>query len=332
VDARYSMTDNLPITHLYAVRDLPGVATATPMVWFGGYFREPANAFSKIPVDHEAFFDVYPELEVSDDTRRRFAESRRAVVVADTLAAQFGWQVGDVIPIRADIWPKADATWDWEFALAGTYSVPDGSRVQPMFLIRYDFFTDSVADWVKYQIGWMVVRVADQADPVQVMAAIDGLFDNSADPTEALSEDAYTRQFASELADMVATTTLILGAVFFTILLLTGNVVSMAFRERVPELAVLKTLGFKDHSVAGLVLAEALLLCLVGAAAGVALGFACADVLNDFLAGVLGTVRMRWVDAGHAALIAVALSLVIGVPPALAARRLSIVGALRGGV
>jgi putative ABC transport system permease protein len=189
-----------------------------------------------------------------------------------------------------------------------------------------------VADWVKYQIGWMVVRVADQADPVQVMAAIDGLFDNSADPTEALSEDAYTRQFASELADMVATTTLILGAVFFTILLLTGNVVSMAFRERVPELAVLKTLGFTDHAVAGLVLAEALLLCLVGAAAGIALGFAFAGVLNDFLAGVLGTVRMRWVDAGHAALIAVALSLVIGVPPALAARRLSIVGALRGGV
>lgn len=331
VDARYSMTDNLPVTHLHAVRELPDVAAATPMVWFGGFYQEPGNAFAKIPVDHQAFFDVYPELSVSDATRRRFAASRRAVVVAASLAEQFGWQVGDVIPIRGDIWPKEDGSWNWEFVLAGSYAVPAGSRVQPMFLIRYDFFTDSVADWVKHQIGWMVVRVAEQADAAQVMVAIDDLFRNSADPTEALSEDAYTRQFASELADMVVTTTLILGAVFFTILLLTGNVMASAFRERVPELAVLKTLGFADLPVAALLLAEALLLCLAGAAAGIALGFACGPVLNDYLAGALGTVRLRALDAAHAVLIGAGLGLVVGLPPALSARRLSIVDALRRG-
>ncbi len=331
VDARYSMTDNLPVTHLHAVRELPAVAAATPMVWFGGYYQDPANAFAKIPVDPEAFFDVYQELRVSDAVRRRFAASRRAVVVAEPLVARYGWQAGDVIPIRGDIWPRRDGSWDWEFVLAGSYALPPDSRMQPMFLMRYDYFTDLVAEWAEHQFGWMVVRAAPGADPAVLMADIERRFENSADPTVALSEDAYTRQFASELGDMVAITTAILGAVFFTVVLLTGNVSAMAFRERIPELAVMKTLGFSDGAVALLVLLEALGLCLAGAACGVALGFAAQPVLDASLSGVLGPVSIRWADAGQAMVLALLLGLAVGLPPALSARRLAIVAALREG-
>lgn len=331
VDARYSMTDNLPVSHLHAVRELPGVAAATQMVWFGGYYREPANSFAKIPVDPDAFFAVYPDLQVSDDVLQRFAASRRAVVAAAPLVERYGWQVGDVIPIRGDIWPRRDGSWDWEFVLAGSYGLPEGSRMQPMLLLRFDYFSETVIEWASHQIGWMVVRAVPGADAATLMADIEARFDNSADPVSALTEDAYTRQFASELGDMVAITSAILGAVFFTVVLLTGNVSAMAFRERIPELAVLKTLGFSNLGVAALVLVEALGLTLAGACCGIALGFAAQPLLDAHLSGVLGPVAIRWADAGQGVALALALGLAVGLPPALATGRLSIVSALRGG-
>jgi putative ABC transport system permease protein len=266
---------------------------------------------------------------VSEAARQRFLASRRAVIAAAPIAAQFGWQVGDPIPIRGDIWPKEDGSWDWEFVYAGAYSSPPGSRVQPMFLIRSDYFMESVIDWAKHQATSAVLRVHEDADPQAVIDAIDLAFENSSDPTKSLSEDDYTRQFANQLGDIGLITTLILVAVFFTLLLLTANVVSLGFQERVPELAVLKTLGFQDGFVAGLVLGEALLLCIAGAAAGVAAGFALEPSLNANLGGVLGRFDMAWRDAGAAITIAPIMGLMVGLPAAAAAQRLSIVRALQ---
>ena len=154
-------------------------------------------------------------------------------------------------------------------------------------------------------------------------------FENSSDPTRSLSEDELSRQFASRLGDIGLIATLILAAVFFTMLLLTANVAALAFRERVPELAVMKALGFKDGTVAVVVLAEALTLCLAGAVGGVALGLALELPLNAQLARAVGLFRMSWIDAGLALGIAGGLGLAIGLLPAIAARRLSIVRALR---
>lgn len=329
IDAKYSMTDNLPVTHVQAVRDVPGVAGVAQMVWFGGYYQEPANAFAKMVVDHEHFFDVYPDMVVAPDVLDRFRAGKNSVVVAEALARTFGWQVGDVIPIRGDIWPKADGSWAWQFELAGTYTAAPDSRVQPMFLLRYDYFNDSVMDWVKNNIGWMIVRLAAGADTSTVISNIDALFENSSDPTASLSEDDYSRQFANQLGDMNVITTLILIAVFFTLLLLTANVAALGFRERIAELGVMKTLGFKDMEVAALVMLEGVLLCAAGAMIGIACAFALEAPLRSALELVLGRFALSWVDAGIALLIAVGIGVAIGVSPALAARRLRVVDALR---
>jgi putative ABC transport system permease protein len=329
VDARYSMTDNLPLAHLDPMRRVEGVASATPMIWFGGYYQDPTNDFAKIPVDPVRFFEVFPEVRVSAATRERFTTVRRAVVAADTLAERYGWSPGDIVPIVGDIWPRADGSWSWEFELAGTYSVPEGSRVQTMLLMRQDYFDESVTDWVKGQFGWAVVRVVPGTDPQRVIDTIDARFENSTDPTRSLSEDDYSRQFASQLGDIGAITTLILCAVFFTILLLTANVVALSFRERTAELAVLKTLGFTSGRVAVFVLAEAVALCVAGALAGIALGFATGPFLEAGLQSVTGPFRIRAIDALLALAIALVMGIAIGAPPALRARRLSIVRALR---
>ena len=329
VDAKYAMTDNLPLAAVRSVRELPGVAEATQMSWFGGYYQDPAQAFAKAPVDHTRYFRVFPELVIADDVLARFHASRRAVVVPYEMAEEYGWRAGDLVSIVGDIWPKSDGSWDWEFEVAGTYEVPPGSALQPWFLLRYDYFNESVADWAKNEVGWVVARLEDGVDPKVVVDAIDRRFENSSDPTRSLSEDEWSRQFANQLGDIGLIATLILGAVFFTMLLLTANVAALAFRERVPELAVMKALGFKDGTAALVVFAEALALCLMGGVAGVAVGLALEAPLNAQLARVVGHFQMSWVDAGLALGIAAALGLAIGLPPAVAARRLSIVRALR---
>ncbi len=329
VDARYSQTDNLPLAHVHAISELDGVASITPMVWFGGYYQDPKNTFATIPVDPASVLSVFPEMAVTDAAVARFQGSRRAVLAAQALATRFGWEVGDVIPMRGNIWPKADGTWDWEFEFAGSYTVPPGTRVQTMMMVRYDYFTEAVAEWVKNQVGWAVLKLNEGVAPKTVIDTIDTLFENSADPTRSLSEDDYTRQFANQLGDIGAITTLILLAVFFTILLLSANVAALTFRERVPELAVMKTLGFADTFVALLVLAEAMALTLAGALAGIGLGFAVEPALRASLAQVLGNFAMTGTDAAQALGIALLMGLVIGLPPAWSARRLPIVQALR---
>ena len=329
VDARYAMTDNLPLAAVRTIREMAGVAEATQMSWFGGYYRNPAHAFAKAPVDHARYFRVFPDLVIADDVLARFQASRRAAVVPDAMAREYDWRVGDLVPIVGDIWPKSDGSWDWEFEIAGTYGVPPASGLQPWFLLRYDYFNESVADWAKDQVGWVVARVDRGVDPKTVVDAVDRRFENSSDPTRSLSEDELSRQFANQLGDIGLIATLILAAVFFTMLLLTANVAALAFRERVPELAVMKTLGFTDGTVAAVVLGEALALCLAGAVGGVAIGFALESPLNAQLAGVVGRFEMSWIDGGLALAIAGGLGLTIGTPPAITARRLSIVRALR---
>ncbi len=329
VGAKYSMTDSLPFAHIRAIREQPGVAAASTVVWFGGYYQDPRNSFAKLVIDPNDYFEAMPEVQVSDAVLKRFRQSRQSVIVADVLARKYGWRIGDAIPIRGEIWPKSDGAWGWGFLYAGSYTAQTGSSIQPAMLIQHEYFSESAISWAANQFTWAVVRLDDGVAPKAVIDGIDQLFENSPDPTKSVSEDDYRRQFANQLGDMGAITTLILVAVFFTILLLTANVTSLSFRERVPELAVLKTLGFEDRYVSRLVLAEAIALCGLGALGGIALGFAIEPALNAQLGEVLGSFHMRWSDALTGLAIGVAMGVVIGVPSARAARKLSIIAALR---
>jgi len=329
IDARYSMTDNLPIAHLHAIRQLPDIRSVTPTLWFGGYYQVASNAFTKLVIDPEQYFDVFPEIQVSGEALDRFRGTRRSVLVSRILLDQYGWQVGDLVPIYGDIWQKADGTNDWQFEIAGGYSVQSGRQLQPAFLIHYEYFNESVMSWAQDMSTSLVARIADGTDPKTSIEAIDSLFENSSDPTRSQLEDDYARQFAHQLGDMGAITTLILIAVFFTIVLLTANVTSLSFRERVPELAVMKTLGFEDGFVATLVIAEAVLMCVLGAAGGIALALIVEPALNAQLAGVLGTFELRWTDALTALVLSAGIGLLIALPSAWAAKNLPIVDALR---
>lgn len=325
IDSKYSMTDNLPLSYVQQIRSLDEVNQVTSMSWFGGYYREPRNSFATYPVDPESYFDIFTEQRISAETLGRFKNIRVSAVASEALAAQHGWNPGDTIPIIQDIFPQENGSWTWQFELAGTFEYSGGQ----LLFINYDYFNEAVIGWGKDQVGWLVGRVADPTEVDAAIQLIDGMFENSSNPTRSTTEDEYRRQFASQLGDIGTISGMILMAVFFTIILLTGNTAAQAFAERVPELAIMKTLGFSDLSVATLVLAEAVALCTCGGMVGVGIALLLEPGLNANLSEMVGSFDMSGQSALSALGLATLLGLIIGAYPAVSAKRLTIVNALR---
>lgn len=331
VSPKFSIIDPLRLSQLREIEGVDGVEAATHADWFGGIYQDRRNFFPKFPVRPNAYFDLHPEFRIDAAELAAFENTRTGAVAPVGMAKRYGWQVGDKIPIEGDIYPLKDGSRLWEFDLVGTYSTGNARRDEAgggVFLLNFDYF-DEARLFGEGTVGWFVVRVADPARAAEVASSIDALFDNSLNPTRTSTEDEHNRRFAKQQGDIGLMTTGILGAVFFTILLLTGNTMAQALRERIPELAVLKAFGFTDGAVALLVLAEAVALCLLGGVIGVAVGHGAMAALQPFLQDFIGLVEVTWPTLVSAVGVAVALGLVVGAAPALAARRLTIVDALR---
>lgn len=330
VDSKYSMTENLPLAYVERIRALDAVEAVTHLTWFSGYVGEPADTFAIHPVDPISYFDVLREQRIAPEVLERFEGMRTGAVASTALAERFGWQLGAVIPLRSDLYPKADGSGDWPLTLVGTFDNVAGGGA-PLLLFQYEHYNESVAYWARNQVYWLTLRVRAGVEPDDAIAAIDGEFENSPYPTRSTPEDDYRRQFARQLGDIARITTTILGAVFFTILLITGNTALQAYRERGAELAVLKTLGFSDERVAALVLGESLGLCLTGALAGVFIALLLEPAMNANLGAYVGRFRMTPQSAGLALALGAALGIAVGLGPACSAHRRPIANALREG-
>ena len=327
--AKYSQAESLPYAQKNQILGIEGVEAITHTNWFGGNYQDPGNFFAKYPVDPLSYFDIYSELDLQPaDALERFNRERTAAVVDIGLAQQFGWEVGDVIPIQGTIYPKNDGSRLWEFELVGTFSEGGESSDFPLFLFHNEYFREAAA-FGGDTVGNWIVRLNDPERADEIAQQIDALFKNSQDPTKTATEDEANRQFARQLGDMGFITTMIMSAVFFTIILLTGNTMSQALRERIPELAVMKTLGFTDVTVSWMVLGEAVLLCVAGGVLGIAAAFAIGPGISAALEGLFGSFVVSMSSAVEALIFAAVIGLIIGILPAMSARMLVTVDALR---
>ena len=329
VAAKYSIIDSLPLSALQQIQSLEGVDAVTHAEWFGGVYQDGADFFPKFPVDPKAYFDMHPEFRIDLGHLQAFINTRTGAVAPKAIAEKYGWSIGDKIPIQGDIWGKRDGSQNWEFDLVGLYSGAD-DRPPGVLLLHYDYFDEARA-FDRGNTGWFIVRLTDSGRAAEVASRIDQLFANSSDPTRTSTEAEQQRQFLQQVGDIELMMTGILGAVFFTILLLTGNTMAQSLRERVPELAVLKAVGFTDAAVSALVLGEAVLLCLLGGMLGTALALLVAVVIGPGIEQVLGAFEVQGATVAAALGLSVALGLAVGAFPAHRARRLSIIAALRGG-
>lgn len=330
VSAKYSIIDSLPISQRSAIESIDGVEAVTHQSWFGGIYQDPSNFFPKYPVEPRAYFDMFPEIVIAPEQLDAFERTRTGAVAPASLLEAFGWQVGDKIPIEADIYPMRDGSRLWEFDLVGSYTFRDkGTPQTEVFLFHYDYFEQAAA-FGSGMVGWYSVRIADPERAPEVAQAIDSLFENSDNPTKSATEDEWQRAFAAQIGDIGLMANSILSAVFFTILLLTAVVMHWAFRERIGELAVLKTLGFSDRRVAALVLGESVFLCAFGGVLGIGIAAVGAQFLETWASEFgFGDFGIDWATAASGLGIAVLLGAVVGIRPAWLAGRLTIAEALR---
>ena len=324
---KISLINPLPLAYKNRIAATEGVHSVTHASWFGGYYQDPQVQFPQFPTEPYEYVAMYPEFKMPREQLDAWARNRQGAVIGRELADQFSLNVGDRIPIQATIWTKADGGRTWEFDIEGIFETDDPRGSTAVLLFHYDYFDEARA-FGKGTVGWYILRVERGADPVQVANAIDLQFANSPNETETSTEAAFAQSFAKQFGNIALIVTLILGAVFFTLLLVSGNTMSQSVRERIAELAVLKTLGFTDRSVLGIVLAESVVIMLIGGLLGLGIGWllvqAAAQAMGAFLPGVfLSPSAMLTAVA-----IMIGAGLVAGIFPALKAMRLSIVDAL----
>ena len=326
---KVSVVQPLPISYLQRIVAVPGVRLVTHATWFGGHYQNERSIIVTYPVPPESYLAMYPEFLLPAAQKQRWLHDRLGAIVGRRLADAHGWKVGDRIPLRSDIYARADGSYTWEFLIDGIYDNKEPSGDVNSFLFSYDYLDESRSDG-KGTVGWYIVRVADSAQSARVAAGIDALFSNSAAETKTDSEKAFVQGFAKQTGDIGAIVTAIGIAVFFTMLLVSANTMAQSVRERTGEVAVLKTLGFSDAGVLALVIGESLLLTVLGGAIGIA-GATLAvghlsHALSEYLSAFLLTPQALLVGVA----LMVALGVVAGALPAVRAARLRIVDGLAG--
>ena len=324
---KVSLINPLPMSYLNRIAATEGVESVTHATWFGGYYQEPRNQFGQFPVNPQSYFAMYPEFDIPDEQFEAFQRNRTGAVVGQELAETYGWKIGDRVPIQATIWSRVDGGRTWEFDIEGIFSNEDPRSSTAVMLFQYDYFEEA-RSFGKGTAGWYVLRVEKGADPVQVANAIDLQFANSPNETKTSTEAAFAQSFTKQFGNIALIVTLILGAVFFTLLLVSGNTMSQSVRERISELAVLKTLGFGDRAVLGIVLSESILIMLMGGLVGLGIGWVLVQGLGRNLGAFLpGIYLSPGAIVGGVALM-VGAGILAGLFPALKAMRLSIIDAL----
>ena len=325
---KVSLIQLLPESYEARMEQVDGVEQALGQTWFGGYYQEQRNQFAQMPVKPDEFLDVYPEYVLSEPEREAWLATRTGAIAGRQLAERYGWKVGDKVPITATIWTRSDGSTVWDFDLVGIYDAGEKGTDTTQFFFRYDYFDESRPDWGRGLVGWYTVRIDDPERTAEISAAIDAEFANSAAETKAEPEGAFLQGFANQIGDIGFIITSIVGMVFFTILLVAGNTMAYAVRERTNELAVLKALGFADTGILGLVLGEALLLTSVGGGLGLILGWVMVSA-GDPTNGFLPVFFIPGRDMVIGVILIAVTAFVAGILPALQAQRLRIADALR---
>ena len=326
---KYSITLPLPFADVKEVRSLPGVTDVTWITWFGSYYQESKNFVFAFPIDTDSYFGVHKnDFVISDNEMRAFRETRTGTLVNVALMKKFGWKVGDKVPLHSTIWTqKPTGSLDWTLDIVGGFDVKDPAQASAQagtMWFHYELF-DEGRSFGKGTVGWLEERIADSSQSAAIANRIDALFANSSNETKTQPAKDFMMAFIKQMGDIGFVLHAILGAVFFTLLFLTGNTMMQSVRERIPELAVLKTLGFSDGMVLGLVIAESLLLCLLAAVIGLGLSYA---VLPIVAQGLQQGVNLAPRSLLPGIAVAVLLALIVGLPPALRAMRLNIAEAL----
>jgi putative ABC transport system permease protein len=326
VRQKVSLINPLPESYKARMERIPGVALAVHQTWFGGIYKDAKNFFMQTPVVPEEFLDMHPEFILAPEQKKAWLETRTGAIVGRKTAERFNWKIGDKVPIQSSIWAKEDGTRVWDFDIVGIFSGKDKTTDTTPLFFRYDYFEEARGRG-KGQVGWYTIRVKDPSQAAEISKRVDLEFENSAYETKTEPEGAFVQAWTKQIGNIALITGAIVGAAFFTILLVTGSTMSQAVRERTGELGVLKAIGFTNVQVLGMVLAESCLVAVIGAALGLALAWLITSGGDP--TGMLPLFFFPHRAFFEGLAFSLGLGLFAGIFPALAAMRLRVGDALR---
>ncbi len=332
VQSAVSLFVDLPLAYQQKIAQVPGVETICKWQWFGGrYEQDKGGFFAQFAVDADVWGAIYPEMKIVEGSLEGFTKTRTACVVGRQLAAKYGWQVGQTVPILGTIFSRTDGK-PWEFTIAGLYASSSASIDEQTMYFHFDYLRESLEQRAAVGpegVGLYALRLAAGVEPSGVQQAVDALFENGPQRTRTMTEAEFTRQFITMIGDLVNLLPLVGGAVVFAMFFAVLNTMLLAGRERTRDIGIMKALGFSNAQSAALLVVEAVLVCAIGALVGIALALG----LESAIKPVVET-RMPGFAIDHWTLVlgaglALVTGLLSGLVPAWLAARQSAVGAMR---
>jgi putative ABC transport system permease protein len=320
-----SLAVSLPASYDSRIRAVDGVTKVARSNWFGGIYQEPKNFFAQFAVS-DAYLDLYPEFIIPEGERAAWLRDRKGALVGRQLAEQFGFKVGDVLPIRGTIYPGT-----WEFVIRGIFDGSDAAKITRQMMFHWDYLNETLrksnprrADYV----GVYVVGIDNIDNAAAVSTAIDGVFRNSLAETLTETEQAFQLGFVALSDQIIAAIRLVSYVVILIILAVMANTMAMSARERTSEYATLKALGFGPPFLVTLIFGESLAICLLGGAIGIALTPPVAAAFKQVVS-IFPVFAVSRETILFQAACALAVALGSAIVPAIRASRIRIVEGLR---
>jgi len=271
----------LPLAYRDRIASVKGVERVTFANWFGGVYIDKKQFFARIAVDAETFFDAYRELLIPPDQLEAFKRDRSGCIIGDQLAQRYNLKIGDVMPIEGDIFPG-----HWEFVVRGIYKPRDKATDPSNMLFQWQYIDERMRqEWPGRagQVGWYIVKIADTKAAGTISDQIDNLFKNSPAETKTETERAFSLGFLASVSAVFTAMNLLSFVIIGIILLVLGNTMIMAARERIREYAVMKTLGFSTAHLVGLIGGESLAIAVLGGVLGIVLAFPMVEGFGEAL-------------------------------------------------
>jgi putative ABC transport system permease protein len=322
-----SIIFDLPLTYKDKIMKIDGVADVTYAIWFAGVYVDPKNMFPQLGVAHSNFFELYPEFMVPPDQLEAFKEDRRAVIIGQGLADRFGWKVGDPISLIGTIYPG-----DWDFIIKGIYTGREEFTDETLFCFRFDYIDEVMKEQSPGRvgrIGWYAIKIDDPSRAAEIGSAIDSRFENSWAETKTETEKEFQMSFIQMSGAIILGLRIISYLIIGVILLVLANTMAMTARERVSEYAFLRTLGFRQFHLVGLILGESLIIASLGGILGMVLLFFVSKLvgtaLSIYFPGFTADVLTYSMCIGFALIVGI----VSAIFPIQRALRISIVDGLR---
>lgn len=322
-----SLVFSMPLSYKDKVRAVEGVKTVSYSNWFGGVYKDAKNFFAQFAVDHETYFDLYPEFLLKPDELLAFKRDRSGALVGRGLADLYGFKVGDVVPIQGTIYPGT-----WQFTVRGIYEGKDDSTITRQFYFHWDYLNEEIKKLYPRradQIGVLILGVSDPSRTADISKAVDDEFRNSLAETLTETEKAFQLSFVAMTETIVVAIRIVSFVVIFIIMAVVANTMAMTARERLSEYATLKVLGFSPGFVAALIFAESMALSVLGCLLAIALTFPVAHAFGAATAKLFAVFKVSGLTVLMQLGCALVVGIAAGIAPGLRAANVRIVDGLR---